>query len=163
MEINKKIADAFNGQMKEEYYSSYLYLSMAAYFDNQNLAGFAGWMNVQSAEELKHAMKFYKHIVERNGRVMLAQIDKPKTEWSSPTEAFEDAYKHEQKITSLINDLVKLARDDKDYAAEVFLHWFVTEQIEEEEQTRTILDTLKYIGDSKQALIMLDKELGKRE
>lgn len=163
MEITKKITDSFNGQLKEEYYASYLYLSMAAYFEDQNLPGFAGWMKAQSTEELKHAMKFYKHIVERNGRVILAQIDKPKSEWSSPAEAFEDAYKHEQKVTSLIHDLVKLARDEKDYAAEVFLHWFVNEQVEEEEQTRNILDTLKSVGDSKQALIMLDRELGKRE
>lgn len=163
MEISKKITGAFNEQLKQEYFASYLYLSMATYFEDQNLPGFANWMKVQSAEEIKHAMKFYKHIVERSGRVILEQIDKPKSDWSSPAEAFEDAYKHEQKVTNLINDLVKLSRDEKDYAAEVFLHWFVDEQVEEEEQTRNILDTLKFIGDAKPALLMLDRELGKRE
>jgi ferritin len=163
MEINKKISASFNGQLKEEYFSSYLYLSMAAYFDNENLPGFANWMKIQASEEFKHAMKFYKHIAERNGRVVLEQIDKPKSEWASPVEAFEDAYKHEQKITALIHDLVKLSRDEKDYSAEVFLHWFVDEQVEEEEQTRAILDNLKFIGDAKQGLMMLDRELAKRE
>lgn len=163
MEINKKINDAFNKQIKEEYFSSYLYLSMAAYFDDLNLSGFANWMKVQAGEEFKHVMKFYKHITERNGRVEFEQIDKPKASWNSPSEAFEDAYKHEQKITSLIHDLVKLTRDEKDYAGEVFLHWFVDEQIEEEEQTRAILDNLKFIGDSKQGLLMIDRELSKRE
>lgn len=116
MEINKKINDAFNKQIKDEYFSSYLYLSMAAYFDDLNLSGFANWMKIQAGEEFKHVMKFYKHITERNGRVEFEQIDKPKTSWNSPSEAFEDAYKHEQKITSLIHDLVKLTRDEKDYA-----------------------------------------------
>lgn len=163
MEINKKMADSFNEQLKEEYFSSYLYLSMAAYFDNENLPGFANWMKIQASEEFKHAMKFYKHLVERSGRIVLEQINKPQLEWASPLAAFEDAYKHEQKITSLIHNLVKLSRDEKDYAAEVFLHWFVDEQVEEEEQTRTILDNLKFIGDSKQGLIMMDRELSKRE
>jgi ferritin len=130
--VKKKIEAALNKQLNAELYSSYLYLSMSAYFQSINLPGFANWMRVQTQEELVHAMKFYDFINERGGRVMLQKIDSPPTKWASPLNVFESAYKHEQKVTGLINDLVNLAVGEKDHATNIFLQWFVTEQVEEE-------------------------------
>jgi ferritin len=160
--LNPRIQDAFNGQLNAELYSSYLYLSMAAYFDSQNLAGMANWMRLQAQEELAHALKFFDFINERDGRVKLTQVDGPKTEWQSPLDAFQDAYKHEQKVTGLIHGLVDLAISEKDHAANTFLKWFVTEQVEEEATVKSIVDKLKLVGDSSVALFMIDGELGQR-
>jgi len=160
--LSDKLQDAFNGQLNAEYYSSYLYLSMAAYFESKNLRGLAHWMGVQAKEELGHAMKLYGHIHDRRGRVTLAAIDAPPTDWKSPLAAFEDAFKHEQKVTAMIADLVRKAAADKDDAAGIFLQWFVTEQVEEEKQTDEIVHVLKMVGDSAQ-ILMLDAHLGKRE
>lgn len=161
--ISKKIQDAFNEQIQAEMFSSYLYLSMAAYFHSINMDGMAKWMHVQTKEENSHAMKFFEHIVERGGKVELMQIDKPKIEWNSPLEAFSEAYKHEQYITGRINNLVKLAAEESDNAASIFLQWFVNEQVEEEANTSKITEKLKKIGDSVNGLFMLDSQLGKRE
>ncbi len=161
--IKKKIQDAFNKQIYEELASAYIYLSMAAWFEEAGLSGMAHWMRVQNGEEVVHAMKFFDHITERAGRVELQAIAKPKVKWASPLEAWKDAYKHEQYITGKINALVKLARAESDYAAEPLLNWFVDEQIEEEDNTRKVVDLLERIGDSGNGLIMLDRELGKRE
>jgi ferritin len=160
--LSDKLQDALNGQLNAEYYSSYLYLSMAAYFDSRNLSGSAHWMRVQAQEELGHALKFYGHIVDRRGRVTLSAIQAPPTEWKSPLAAFQDAFKHEQKVTAMIADLVKKADADKDAAAGIFLQWFVTEQVEEEKQTDEVVQMLKMVGDSAQ-ILMLDAQLGKRE
>ncbi len=160
--IGKKMQDALNEQIKAEMGSAYLYLSMAAYFHFAGLDGMAQWMRVQASEENAHAMKFFDHIKDRGGRVELSQIDKPKIEWSSPLEAFQDAYKHEQYVTSRINDLVKLATEEGDNAAGVLLQWFVAEQVEEEANACKIVQMLERIGDSGNGLIMLDRELGKR-
>lgn len=161
--ISKKIQDAFNEQIQAEMFSSYLYLSMAAYFHSINMDGMAKWMHVQTKEENGHAMKFFEHIIERGGKVELMQIDKPKNEWNSPLEAFSEAYKHEQYITGRINNLVKLAAEESDNAASIFLQWFVTEQVEEEANTFKITEMLKKIGESANGLFMLDHQLGKRE
>lgn len=160
--INKKMEEAINKQINAELYSSYLYLSMSAYFSLINLGGFANWMKIQAQEELTHAMKFYDYINERGGKVTLTKIEQPKTEWKSALEAFEDTYNHECVVTGLINDLVNLAIEEKDHSSNVFLQWFVTEQVEEEASAQEILDKLKFIGDNGAALFMIDKDLSQR-
>jgi ferritin len=160
--ISKKVEAALNDQIRKEIYSSYLYLSMAAQFASMNLNGFAHWMKIQTAEETKHAMKIYEHVNSRNGRVILQQIDAPPSEWRSAKEMFNDAYQHEQKVTESINKIVELARAEKDNATEVFLQWFVNEQVEEEASANEILQKLQLAGDNPAAIIMLDAELGKR-
>ncbi|HRY30335.1 MAG TPA: ferritin [Elusimicrobiota bacterium] len=160
--LNRKIQEEFNKQINEELASAYIYLSMAAYFESQNLKGMAGWMRVQAKEEQEHAMKFYGFINERGGRVQLESIAGPKTDWKSPLSAFEDAHKHEIHITGRINGLLELARKERDSAAEIFLHWFVSEQVEEESNVTEIVAKLKMIGESSSGLLYLDKELGKR-
>jgi ferritin len=160
--LNKKIQPALNQQLIAELYSSYLYLSMSAYFQSVNLPGFANWMRVQAQEELVHAMKFYDFINERGGRVMLQQIEAPPTEWSSPLDVFENAYKHEQKVTGLINDLVNLAAGERDHATNIFLQWFVTEQVEEEASADEVVQKLKLAGNGSAGLFMLDGQMGQR-
>ena len=160
--MNSKIESAFNEQLNAELFSSYLYLSMAAYFGSQNLKGMAQWMRMQVQEERMHGMKFFDFINECGGKVTLAKIREPKTEWRSPLDVFEDTCEHENKITSLINDLVDLAIKEKDHAANGFLQWFVTEQVEEEATVQEIRDKLKLIGDNPVALFMIDQELGQR-
>jgi len=160
--LNPKIQDAFNRQLNEELFSSYLYLSMAAHCESQNLKGVAHWMRLQVDEETQHAMKFLDFINNRGGRVCLTPIEGPKTEWKSVLEVFEDTCEHERKITGLINDLVELSLCEKDHAAGTFLQWFVTEQVEEEATVQEIRDKLKLVGDSPVALYMIDQELGRR-
>jgi len=160
--ISKKMEEALNGQLNAELYSAYLYLSMAAYFESADLAGFANWMRVQNAEEQFHAMKFYDYIIERGGRVILRPIEAPPSDWDSPLAVFEATLTHEQKVTGLINDLVDVARGQKDNASEIFLQWFVNEQVEEEDNVSKVLGQLKLIKDSPQALFMMDKEMGQR-
>jgi len=160
--FNKKIEEAFNKQLNAEMYSAYLYLSMAAYFESANLPGFANWMRVQTQEEQFHAMKFYDYIIECGGRVILRPIDAPPSDWDSPFVSFKATLEHEQKVTGLVNELVYLARDEKDNASEVFLQWFVKEQVEEEDNVGKVLGQLKLIKDSLEALFMMDKEMGQR-
>ncbi len=160
--VNKTIEGALNQQVNAELYSSYLYLSMSAYFRSINLPGFANWMRVQAQEELVHAMKFYDFINERGGRVTLQQVEAPPTEWSSPRDVFENVYKHEQKVTGLINDLVNLAVGERDHATNIFLQWFVTEQVEEEASAEEVVQKLKLVGDDSGGLFMLDGEMGQR-
>lgn len=160
--LSQKIEDAFNRQINAELSSAYLYLAMAANFDAQNLPGMAHWMRAQHAEEVKHALKFYEFINQRDGRVTLTQIDTPKAQWKTPLEAFEDAYRHEQHITGRVNDLVNLAATEKDHAAAAFLQWFVNEQVEEEVAARSIIEKLKLAGDSGVVYLMLDGQLGQR-
>jgi ferritin len=160
--MNAKIQDAFNKQLNAELFSSYLYLSMAAHFESRNLKGMAHWMRMQVQEENIHAMKFFDFINECGGRVTLIQINQPKTEWNSPLDAFEETCRHEAKVTGLINDLVDLALQEKDHAANTFLQWFVTEQVEEEATAQEIRDKLKLIGNNPVALFMMDQELGGR-
>lgn len=160
--LKAKMQDALNRQLNAELFSSYLYLSMAAYFEDKSFPGMANWMRLQAKEENMHGMKFYDFINERNGRVTLAAIDAPKTEWNSPLEAFEEAYMHEQKITGLINELVNLALAEKDHAAASFLQWFVNEQVEEEASVAQIIDQLRLVGDNGVALYMIDQQLAQR-
>jgi len=160
--INTKTEEALNGQLNAELYSAYLYLSMAAYFESADLPGFANWMRVQFQEEQFHAIKFYDYIIERGGRVNLTAIETPPSDWDCPLAVFEATLSHEQKVTGLINDLVYLAREEKDNASEIFLQWFVTEQIEEENNVNRVLGQLKLIKDSPQTLFMMDNQMALR-
>ena len=161
--LSKAVQDAMNGQIKNELYSAYQYLSMAAYCEAANLPGFARWMRAQSQEELQHAMKFYDFVLERSGRVALQAVDAPLGEFGSPLEVFEKALEHERKVTAMINDLYGLAIRENDYASQTFLQWFVTEQVEEEKNAGDVVETLRMIGDKSEALFLLDRELGQRE
>jgi ferritin len=160
--LSEKMENALNGQLNAELYSAYLYLSMNAYFKSVNLDGFANWMHYQAQEEVTHAMKFYDFINSRGGRVKLSQIDAPATEWNSPLAVFEATLAHEQKVTGLINDLVELALEEHDHATNIFLQWFVSEQVEEEESVGGVLEQLKLMGEAKGGLFMIDRELAKR-
>jgi len=160
--INKSMQDAMNDQINKELYSSYLYLSMAAYLEDRNLSGFAHWMRVQETEEREHAMKFYDFIVERGGRVMLKAIEAPKTEWKSTLELAEEVAAHEAMITASIHALYELALKEKDYSAQIMLQWFITEQVEEERNAAEIVSNLKLIEDRGTAVLMLDHRLAKR-
>lgn len=162
MLITKKIEEAINKQINAEMFSSYLYLSMAAYFDSVNLTGFAHWFKKQAGEENEHAVKFYNFVYERGGKVTLEAIAAPKTEFKSALEIAEETYKHELKVTDLIHKLVYLARDEKDLATENFLQWYVKEQVEEEANSLLLIEKLKFIGENGPALIMLDRELAAR-
>jgi ferritin len=160
--LGKAVQDAMNEQIKNELYSAYQYLSMAAYCESVNLPGFAHWMRAQSREEMEHAMKFYDFILDRSGRVVLQAIDQPVVEFGSPLEVFEQVLEHEQKVTAMINELYGLAVRENDYASQTFLQWFVTEQVEEEKNAGDVVETLKMVGDTSEALFLLDRELGRR-
>lgn len=160
--LSQKLQDAINEQIRDELYSAYLYLSMAAYSETANLPGFAHWMRLQGQEEISHAMKFFDYVNERGGRVVLHAIDQPQTEFESPLSIFEMTLEHEQKVTGLIHKLYELALDEKDYPTQVMLQWFIEEQVEEEGSASQILETLKMIGDKGHALVMLDRALGQR-
>lgn len=160
--LSKEMEAALNKQVNAEMFSAYLYLSMATYFADLNLPGFTAWMKAQAQEEMVHAFKIYGYIEEALGRVTLGAIDAPQTEWDSPLAAFEAVLEHEQKVTALIRDLVELARAEKDHATEFFLHWFVTEQVEEESNADGNIKLLRLTQDSPHALLMADRELGAR-
>ncbi len=162
MKLSEKMAEAINKQINEEFYSAYLYLAMASYLESQKLKGAATWMEIQYQEEIGHAMKFYAYMNERGARVVLKAIKEPQKEWNSMLEVFEDAYKHEQYITSLINDLANLAMEEKDHATLALLQWFINEQVEEEANTSEIVDKINFVKDSPNGLYMLDRELGQR-
>lgn len=159
--IGKKIHAAFNEQINHEIYSGYLYLSMSAYFISLGLDGFAHWMRIQRMEEEAHAMKFFEHLRDRDARIELGAIDKPKLKWTSPLDAFKAAYEHEKFITGKINGLYKLAEKESDYPAKVLLDWFVKEQVEEEASADTLLTQIKRVADGN-ALFVLDKDAGTR-
>ena len=161
--LNEKIQIEMNNQIQRELESAYIYLSMAAYFDSLTLPGFAQWMKIQFQEEQAHALKFYDFINDRGANVMLQPIGQPPVEFQSALDAFEKAFAHEQKITGHINDLYALATEEKDYASQMFLQWFVDEQVEEEKNAKDIVDMLKMISNNAHALLMLDRELGQRQ
>lgn len=160
--LSKVMEKEINNQINEELFSAYIYLSMSAWFERQNLGGFANWMYIQYQEELTHAMKFFKYMNEVGGKVALQKIEKPREDWGNPVLAFEETLKHEQHITKRINKLVALAKKENDYATENFLQWYVDEQVEEEKNASEILGHLKMIEKSKAALLMLDQKLASR-
>ena len=161
--IGKAMQDAMNEQINKELFSSYLYLSMAAYFEEKNLPGFANWMRLQSDEEREHAMKFYDFILETGGKVTLKAIDAPKTEWKSALEVAEEVAAHEAKVTASVYSLYELAQKEKDYPAQMMLQWFITEQVEEEKNAAEIVSNLKLIEERGTAILMLDHRLAKRK
>jgi ferritin len=160
--ISKTVQDAINDQIKNELYSAYLYLSMSAHFEAANLLGFAHWMRVQAKEEQEHAMKFFDYINDQGGHVLLKAIDQPPTAWKSSLELFQQVLEHEQKVTGLINKLYELAVKENDYATQVMLQWFITEQVEEEKNASQVIEQLKLIDAHGAAVLMLDHQLGKR-
>jgi ferritin len=162
LEISKELTEAINDQINYELYSGYIYVSMASWFEEQTLDGMAHWMKIQASEEYEHAMRFWNHVTDRGGKVVLKAIEGPKTEWSSPHEAWSDAYEHELKVTARIIKIGELAASLGDKSAEPMLSWFYDEQVEEEEQTMKVRDLLEKIGDNVGALYQLDAKLGSR-
>jgi ferritin len=161
--IKQKVASAINDQIEKEFYSYYLYLSMAAHFESNNLKGFGHWLRIQAKEEAEHAMKLYDYLISRGAKVVLQSIEAPPNDWKSYKDLFDDAYKHEQKVTGLITKLVELAKRENDHATEIFLQWFVKEQVEEEASAQDVLHKIQLIGAQGSALFFLDSELGKRQ
>lgn len=162
MTIGKKMTDALNGQIREEIFSAYLYFAMAADYESKDWPGVASWMKVQAQEEMGHALKIYNWINERGGKAVFEAIEKPQESWASALELFEAALKHEQHITACFYDLVKTAREAGDIATEIFLQWFITEQVEEEANAGEIVGKIRKVQDSQNGMYMLDKELGVR-
>lgn len=162
MEIGNKVTKAINKQINAELHSSYIYLAMAAYFESKNWSGFAHWMKIQSKEEYSHAMKFFDYVLERGGKIVLEEIKVPDDSWKAPLEVFEAVYKHELEVTSLINGVLKVSRQENDAATESMLKWFIDEQVEEEANAKKIVEQLKLIN-STNGVFMLDHQLGKRE
>lgn len=157
-----KMFDALNEQIKKEFYSAYMYLSMSAYLADLGLPGFASWMRVQAQEEVTHATKMYDYVLTRGGQVVLKGIDAPPVSWKNPLHVMEEALKHEKFVTKCINELVDTAIKEKDHAARNFLTWFVDEQVEEEQSFGDIVSALKLIKGEGQGLLMMDRELGGR-
>jgi len=163
MMIPKKLEKALNEQINAEFYSAYLYLSMSAYLTDVSLTGFANWMRVQFEEEKFHAMKIYDFVLDRGGKVKLKAIEAPKHKWNNIIDVFEDVLKHEQHVTSLINELMSLAIAEKDHATANFLQWFVDEQVEEEATVSDLLAQLKLVEGKGSGLFMLDREAAQRQ
>ncbi len=160
--VSKKLETAINKQVNAELWSAYLYLSMSVHFSNKGLPGFANWFMVQFKEEQDHAHKFMNYLIAKGNKVELLPIEKVQISWKSALSAYEDALSHERVVTSLINDLVSIARSENDYATENMLQWFVNEQVEEEENAQSMIDALKLIGDNGLGIYTMDRELQQR-
>lgn len=160
--LSKKLEEALNAQINAEFWSAYLYLSMSADFASKGLPGFANWMEIQFKEEQDHAMKFLNYILSRGGKVELKPIAKVEKSWKSPLAAFKSTLEHEQVVTKLINDLYALATEEKDYATQSMLKWFIDEQVEEEENAQALIDTLTLLDGNGYGIYQLEKELAAR-
>ena len=160
--LSERMLKALNEQLNKELFSAYFYFGIAAYFRDKSLDGFASWMEAQAEEELGHALRIHDYVFDRGGRVELDRIERPKQDFESPLKAFEAVYLHEVGVTQSIFKLVDLAKEENDHATYNFLQWFVEEQVEEEANTKAILDKLRIIGDHPQGIFMLDRELGTR-
>ena len=161
--LDSDVQDAINTQIRNEYYSSYLYLSMSAYCESRSFPGCASWLRRQSEEELVHAMKLFDYMVDRGGRVVLESIDQPPSEFGTLLEVFEEVLEHEREVTGMINSLYDLAVSQNDHATAVALHWFIEEQVEEEKSAEEVVEKLKLASDNGAALMILDAELGSRQ
>lgn len=161
--ISQRLEQALNRQLNYELYSAYLYFSMKAYFAKSAWCGFRQWMCVQAHEEMEHAMGIYHYLIERCGTVQLEAIEKPEYEWSDTLAVFEHAYNHEKTVTARINELFTIMEEEKDHAALSFLDWYLKEQVEEERNAKVVLEKLKYIGEDKTALMMLNDKLLERQ
>jgi ferritin len=160
--LSKKLLDALNKQINDEYYSSYIYQSMVAYFEDMNLDGCAHWMKMQAEEEHLHALKIFNYVVERGGRVELFAIDAPPGGWDSARAAFEAALEHEKLMTEKISKLADLAIEERDHATNNLMQWYVSEQVEEEANVDDILKKLDLMGDTGTGLFLMDRELKSR-
>lgn len=158
MALNKKVEEVLNKQINAEFWSAYMYLSMSSYLEEKGLSGFANWLKVQYHEENVHGMKLFNYIIERDGRVLLEPIGKVPHDWSGVLDLFEEVYKHEQHVTTLINKCMSVALEESDHATVSMLQWFVDEQVEEESTSRDILDKLRIIGGDGQGLYMMNEE-----
>ncbi len=161
--ITEKMQKAINEQINKEFFSAYLYLSMAAYFEAANLPGFAKWLRMQASEEQEHGMKFFDHLVERGGKIELKAIDTPTAAWKSYLDVFKQVQEHEAFVTASINALYEIALQEKDYPAQILLHWFINEQVEEESNAASIVQRLEMVDGKGHAVLMLDHQLGERE
>ena len=160
--LSEKMADAINAQIRAEFESAHLYLAMEAYFQSQGLAGFGNWMRVQYREEVSHALKFFDYLSERGARAVVSEMSAPQKEWTSPLHAMEETLRHEQYVTSRINNLVNLAMDERDHASVQMLQWYVVEQVEEEASVQAIIDQLRLTEGQGNGLFMIDRELKQR-
>ncbi|MBS9768352.1 MAG: ferritin [Flavobacteriaceae bacterium] len=162
MALNKKIEAVLNEQINAEFWSGYMYLSMSSYLESKGLSGFANWLKVQYHEENEHGMKLYDYVIERDGRVLLEPIAEVPHEWNGVLDLFEQVYKHEQKVTAMIDKCMKTAWDERDHATISMLQWFVDEQVQEESMCRDILDKLRIIGGDGQGMYMMNEEFRRR-
>ncbi len=160
--ISTKMAEALNEQVKWEMYSANLYLSMSAYLQDCGLSGFAHWMRIQYQEETAHALKFYDFLLSRGGKVTMHAIDAPPLTWDGVLDLFEKTLEHEEAVTARINNLVHLAKEERDFATDIYLQWFVSEQVEEEESVQDIINKLRLIKGEGQGMLMMDKDLSAR-
>lgn len=161
--ISNEIEDALNEQMNKEFYSAYLYLAMSAYCNTIGLPGFAQWMRNQYEEEILHVTKMYDYILDQGGKINLKQVDQPPQEYGTPLEVFEKTLEHEQFITGSIHNLMGMAVDERDYATQTFLQWYVTEQVEEESNVNDVIAPLRMVGNDKGGLMMIDQQLAQRK
>jgi len=162
MPMSATLQRAMNDQVQKEFYAHYLYLAMSAWFEERNFEGFAKWMRIQADEERTHAMRIFDFVLDRGGKVRLEAIPAPGTKWKTTLEVFDDARKHEAMVSGSINDLYARAVSEKDYASQVMLQWFITEQVEEEKTSTSLAERLRLVGDSATGLIILDRQLGER-
>jgi len=160
--LSKTLEKALNKQINNEYYSAFLYLSMASHFENINMLGMARWMRMQYEEEIMHAMKIFDMVIGMEGQVVLKQVDSPPTKFDSVLSVFKQTLDHERNVTKMINDIYSIARKESNYAVQSALQWFIDEQVEEEKSVLEIVNQLKMIGDETTSLLMLDSKLGSR-
>ena len=160
--LTKRMEEELNDQIVREMFSSNLYLSMSSYFESINLRGFANWMRIQAQEEFAHTMKFYEYILDRGGRAIIGQIEAPRNQWENVLDVYSEVLDHERAVTASINNLVKIAREENDFATDNFLQWYVAEQVEEEANVSDVLEQLKMIDGKGAGLFILDRELKQR-
>src|SRR6188474_2189300 len=162
MPMSAALQRAMNDQVQKEFYAHYLYLAMSAWFEERNFEGFAKWMRIQADEERTHAMRIFDFVLDRGGKVRLEAIPEPGAKWKTALEVFDDARKHEAMVSGSINDLYARATSEKDYASQVMLQWFITEQVEEEKTSTSLAERLRLVGESATGLIILDRQFGER-
>ncbi len=161
--FSQKLQQAINEQINAELHSAYIYLSMSAYLEGQNLPGFAHWMRLQNDEEQVHAMKLFDFMVDRGGAIELKTIAAPPITFESVLDVFERALAHEQKVTGLINALYDVAMAEGDYPTQVLLQWYIQEQVEEEKSAGDAVDQLNMLGDFAPGILMMDREMAARQ
>ncbi len=161
--LSERMEKELNKQINAELYSAYLYFSMSAYLQDKGFTGMAKWMEAQTVEEMGHAKKIYDYVYDRGGRVIFEEIKKPQVDWESPLDVFKSALEHERYVSSLINNLVKIAMEENDFMTNNFLQWFVAEQVEEEASVGEIVQKLEMVGNKGNAIFMIDRELGQRQ